>query len=104
MKNEEKQEKERVIKLKEEGTMKNQIITLIIGILIGAIVTSAIFLIVKPKNTRRMPDFSNIEKNGERIRPNGGNTNREGKTRDKDNSKSEKKDDATKDNMNEGQA
>ena len=46
--------------------MKKQIITLIIGILIGAVVTAAIFLIFKPKESKKGPDFGS---NGERQFP-----------------------------------
>ena len=53
--------------------MKKQIITLIIGILIGAILTAAVFLIVKPKNTRGVPDFSQFNKDGQIVKPDGEN-------------------------------
>ena len=37
--------------------MKKEIITLIIGILIGAIVTTAVFLIIKANTKPSFPDF-----------------------------------------------
>ena len=46
--------------------MKEKIITLIIGILIGAVITAGVFLIVKPGSSRKTPDFSQFSKNGER--------------------------------------
>lgn len=66
--------------------MKNQIITFIIGVLVGAIITAAIFLIFKPNNSRRVPDFSGINRNGERVRPNGENfpSNNERRRRSED--------------------
>ncbi len=48
---------------------KQQIITLIIGILIGAVITAAIFLIFKPGNSRKTPDFSQFNKDGEKFTP-----------------------------------
>ena len=65
-------EKKETRNIKEGGEMKKQIITLIIGILIGAVITASVFLIVKPKNGRNIPDFSQFEKNGKKTRPNGG--------------------------------
>ena len=105
MKNKEKEN----IKTKEEGNMKKQIITLIIGILIGAVITAAIFLIAKPKNTRGVPDFSQFEKNGERVRPSDGNFDfsKDGRSRrSKDSTTDEKVEDNTKteDTTNEKQA
>ena len=44
--------------------MKKQIITLVVGILIGAVVTAAAFLIFKPSNSRNIPDFSQFNKEG----------------------------------------
>lgn len=38
--------------------MKKQIITLVIGVLIGAIITTGVFLIVKPNNRRSLPNSS----------------------------------------------
>ncbi len=37
--------------------MKKEILTLIIGILIGAIITAAVFMIVKPNSKGGRPDF-----------------------------------------------
>ena len=51
---------------------KDKIITLVIGILIGAIVTAAIFLIFKPGNSRKGPDFSGFNKDGEKFNPEDG--------------------------------
>ena len=55
--------------IKKDGEMKKQIITLVIGILIGAVITAAIFLIAKPKGGRNIPDFSQFEKGGEKVKP-----------------------------------
>lgn len=55
--------------------MKNQILMLIIGILIGAIITTGVFLIIKSNDNNKMPS---IDKNGnfeERIVPNNNNKN-----------------------------
>ena len=38
--------------------MKNQILTLIIGILIGAIITTGIFLFLKSKDKNNMPSMN----------------------------------------------
>ena len=51
---------------------KDKIITLVIGILIGAVITAAIFLIFKPGNSRRTPDFSGFNKDGEKFNPGDG--------------------------------
>ncbi|MGX8680427.1 MAG: hypothetical protein ACSW8B_03465 [bacterium] len=40
--------------------MKKHILTLIIGILIGAILTTGVFLVLKSKESRRRPDFSQM--------------------------------------------
>ena len=54
---------------------KEQITTLIIGILIGSILTAGVFMIAKPKNTRPMPqmgEFGNFTRfDGERPNRNG---------------------------------
>ena len=65
-------EKNETRNIKDGGEMKKQIITLVIGILIGAVITAAIFLIAKPKNSRNIPDFSKFEQNGERTKPSEG--------------------------------
>ena len=39
--------------------MKKQILTLIIGILIGAIITTGVFLMIKSNEKNNMPDMSN---------------------------------------------
>ena len=44
--------------------MKKQILTLIMGIMIGAVITASIFLIFKPKSSRNVLDFSNFNKDG----------------------------------------
>ena len=51
---------------------KEQMMTLIIGVLIGTIVTAAIFLIFKPGNSRNVPDFSGFNKDGEKFNPSDG--------------------------------
>jgi len=78
--------------------MKNKILTLIIGMLIGSIITSGVFLIVKPNSKNNQPDFSKMPadfsgmKDGER--PNfGDSSNRPSrKERTSSDSKEEKKD------------
>ena len=50
--------------------MKNQIITFIIGVLVGAIITTTIFLIFKPNSSRKVLNFSGTNRSGERVRPN----------------------------------
>ena len=39
--------------------LKQNILTLIIGILIGAIITTGVFLIIKSNERNNFPDFSN---------------------------------------------
>ena len=93
-------EKNETRNIKEGGEMKKQIITLIIGILIGAVITASVFLIVKPKNDRKIPDFSQFEKNGERTRPSNGENfefDKEGRARKRsDSSDKSKVDDNSK--------
>ncbi len=48
-------------KVKDENK-KKQILTLIIGMLIGGIITAGIFLIFKPNNARNIPDFSQFNR------------------------------------------
>ena len=88
----EKEEDKKVEKLpkekniiKEGGNMKKQIITLCIGILIGAVITAAIFLIARPKGGRNIPNFQQFERTGERVRPGTGND--DFSKRNRDNSK-----------------
>ena len=57
---------------KKESIMNKPIINLIIGILLGAILTSILFLVFKPNNSRNKPNFSQFN-NGERVRPNSDN-------------------------------
>lgn len=54
--------------------MKNQIFTFIIGVLVGAIITTAVFLIVKPNSSKKVPNFSGTNRSGERVRPNDGSS------------------------------
>ena len=49
--------------------MKNQIMTFIIGVLVGAIITTAIFLIFKPNNSSNVPTISRSNRSSERIKP-----------------------------------
>ena len=42
--------------------MKKQIITLVIGILIGAVITGGVFLLVNPRRGGNMPNFSQMDK------------------------------------------
>ncbi len=51
---------------------KEKIITLVIGILIGAVITTAIFLIFKPGNSRKGSDFSGFNKDGVKFNPGDG--------------------------------
>ena len=59
--------------------MKKQILTLIMGIMIGAVITASVFLIIKPKSSRNVPDFSSFNKDGS-----GFNFNKEGRSRNSD--------------------
>ena len=52
--------------------MKKEIKMFIIGILVGAIVTAGIFMLIKPGNSRNMPDFDKFgqfDKDGEGFDP-----------------------------------
>ena len=88
---------------------KQQIITLVIGILIGAVVTAAIFLIFKPGSGRKTPDFSQFNKDGEKINPGDGDFDfsnfkpGEGKGRRSKDDTSENDDSNVKENNNEDQ-
>ena len=91
--------------------MKKQILTFIIGVLVGAAITAAIFLIFKPKAGRNAPDFSKFERNGEKFNPgdedfdpskfNPGERRKRNSSDTKDDSKVEEKE--TKDTNNEKQ-
>ena len=65
--------------------MKNQIFTFIIGVLVGAIITTAVFLIIKPNSSKKVPNFSETNRSGERVRPNseGSSSNTERYRKDK---------------------
>lgn len=64
----EKKEKEEIMKkTNEDGSKKKQIITFIVGMLAGGIITASIFLIFKPNNRRNIPDFSQFNKNGKYL-------------------------------------
>ncbi len=67
--------------------MKKQIITFVIGIVIGAVITAAIFLIFKPGNDKKRPDFSGFSKDGEKFNPGEG---RSRKNKDSDSEKDSK--------------
>ena len=87
--------------------MKNQIMTFIIGVLVGAIVTTAIFLIIKPNNSCNVPNISKSNRSGERIRPGNNNStsNTKRNKKDKNNTSTEssnKKDENNKTNENNG--
>ena len=86
--------------------MKNQIMTFIIGVLVGAIITTAIFLIFKPNNSRNIPEFSRGNRSGERIRPNSNNsipnTKRNKKDKNTTSESSNKTDENNKTNENNG--
>lgn len=56
-------------KIEKGGIMKNKIVTFAIGVLVGAIITAAIFLIFKPNNKGKVPDFSQFNRNGEKVIP-----------------------------------
>lgn len=74
-------EKKNDDKEKKEGIMNKPIFNLIIGILIGAVITASVFLIIKPNNSKNRPDFSQFGNNGERVRPSGENGNFQGRSR-----------------------
>ncbi len=64
--------------------MKNQIMTFIIGVLVGAIITTAIFLIIKPNNSCNVPNISKSNRSAERIRPGNNNSTSNTKRNKKD--------------------
>ena len=82
--------------------MKNKVLTLIIGILIGSILTSGVFLIVKPNSKNNQPDFSKMPtdfsgmKDGER--PSFGDSSNRPSRKERPSSDSENK---TEDNKTE---
>ena len=77
--------------------MKKQILTLIIGILIGAVITAAIFLIFRTKGSRNAPDFSKFNPNGEEF-----DFSKRGERRNKENTDDKKVEDKQKEeNTNE---
>lgn len=78
-----KEKQENKEEIKKEDNTKKYIITLIIGIIVGSLLTCLIFHIARPKNPRRIPDFSQIEKSGRRIAPDNGNFNSRKKDKDK---------------------
>ena len=86
--------------------MKNQIMTFIIGVLVGAIVTTALFLIIKPNNSCNVPNVSRSNRSGERIRPGNNNftsnTKRNKKDKNTTSESSNKKDENNKTNENNG--
>ena len=47
---------------------KDQILTLIIGILIGSIITAGVFLILKPNSNSNFPDISDMSSFRERMK------------------------------------
>ena len=54
---------------------KRTIITLIIGLLVGVIITTAVFLIARGKCDRNTPNFQPSRQTTERVVPNGDNFN-----------------------------
>ena len=48
--------------------MKKEIMTLIIGILIGAVVTTIVFMVVKPNDRRDRPEIGDFKKFGNYIK------------------------------------
>lgn len=56
--------------------MKKQILTLIIGILIGAIITTAVFLVIKSNTSSQMPNFGDRPEMSESDRQNRGGNSR----------------------------
>ena len=74
---EEKKEDKKVLELpkkekliKVEDNTKKLLITLVVGILIGTIITAIIFLIARPKTPRMIPNIHEYAKTSERVRPN----------------------------------
>ena len=59
---------------RKESIMNKPVINLIIGILIGAVITATIFLLVKPKNIKTRPNFPQIRTSSERVRPRSNNS------------------------------
>ena len=101
-----KKEEKKIEINEKKGETKKTIITLVIGILIGAVITAAVFLIAKPKNNgRNIPDFSNFKKSGERPNMDKFDFSKEGRpsrNKDKENNKVEDKE--TKDATDEDKA
>ena len=56
--------------------MKKQILTLIIGILIGAIITTTVFLVIKSNSSSKMPNFGDRPEMSESDRQNRGRNSR----------------------------
>ena len=85
---------------------KDKIITLVIGILIGAVVTAAIFLIFKPKDSRKVPDFSQFNKDGDfdpsNFKPGEGRNRRNKDSDSEKDSKVEEKETEDKQDENKG--
>lgn len=62
--------------------MKKQVLTLIIGILIGSIITTGVFLVLKKNSLSNIPNFDNSSfrermQNGEGLRSGGERNNEE---------------------------
>ena len=78
--------------------MKNQIMTFIIGVLVGAIVTTAIFLIIKPNNSSNVPNISRSNRSAERIRPGNNNSTSNTKRNKKDKNTTSESNNTTNEN------
>ena len=98
------------IKEVNKDTTKKQLISLSIGVLIGAAITAAIFLLARPCNQGRMPMGNDFNRSGmtrpsdnSRVRPNDRNfnfdkekrNNNDNSKNNSDNNKVEDKKDAT---------
>ena len=68
--------------------MKKDMLTLVVGILIGAVIATGVFLVLKSNDSNRMPDFNNIPSMNYGERPS--DKNIKDKTKVEDNSETNK--------------
>ena len=85
------------VKEVNNDTTKRQLISLVIGILIGSAITGIIFLLVRPGSQGKMPMGNDFNRSGmtrpsdnTRVRPNDKNFNFDKEKRDKHNNDDEK--------------
>ena len=90
--------KEKKEDIKKEDNTKKYIITLIIGIIVGSLLTCIIFHVARPRNSRGVPDFSQIENGGRRIAPDNRNFNSRKNDRNKKDSEKSLDNSKTDDN------